>query len=92
MLTLIFLISTMVISHRKLEPGAIQGGRKPWKSSTLPLLWCGLHDAPKARFGKLDDVDTMEECGEGVEVALGRENGDRWSLIERRLDVAGNRL
>ena len=92
MLTLIFLISTMVISHRKLKPGAIQGGRKPWKSSTLPLLWCGLHDTPKARFGRLDDVDTMEDCGEGVEVALGRENGDRWSLIERRFDAAGNRL
>ena len=92
MLTLVFLLSTMIISHRKVKHGAIEEGRKPWKSSTLPLLWCGIQDTTRARFGRLDDVDQMEKCGEGVEVALGRENGDRWKLIGRRFDVAGNRL
>ena len=87
-LTIVFLITTMVQSHRHIRRGGAEEGRRPWKSSTLPLLWCGLQDATKARYGRLDDVEDMKDCGDGTEVSLGRGDGGRWELGCRKLEVS----
>lgn len=67
-----------------------QSGRKPWKSSTLPLLWCELGDSSYVRFCSLDKVDDMEHLSDVVRVQLARaasdentgsgDKADRWVL------------
>lgn len=37
-LTLVFLVRIMVMSHANVKRGGAEEGRKPWKSSAMPLL------------------------------------------------------
>ncbi|KAL9117633.1 MAG: hypothetical protein Q9187_005828 [Circinaria calcarea] len=75
-LTLVFLMTTVVKSRRYTRTGAAEGGRKPWKSSLLPLLWSGLRDETRARYERFDEVEKMKESGDGMKVSLRKE---RWS-------------
>ena len=75
-LTLVFLVTTVVQSRRYTRTGAAEDGRKPWKSSSLPLLWYGMRDETRARYERFDEVEKMKESGDGMKVSLRRE---RWS-------------
>lgn len=88
-LTSFFLVCTMVKSHGQSRRGGAEEGRRPWKSSTLPLLWCGLQDGMKEKYGRMDDVGEMKECGDGTEVSLGRGDDGRWELGVRKVDGGG---
>lgn len=94
-LTLVFLVTTVVQSRRYTSTTTAEGGRKPWKSSSLPLLWNGMRDETRARYERFDDVKEMKESGNGMKVSLRREGwsehgasgGDnykqgRWALRE----------
>jgi hypothetical protein len=81
--TLLFLAATVLQSHRAIhhrgrparagQKGRGSGaGRRPWKSSSLPLVWCGLRDETRGRHGRLDDLDQMKESAETVRVQLRR--------------------
>ena len=78
-LTLVFLVTTMVKSRRYTRTRATEDGRKPWKSSSLPLLWCGMRDEIRARYERFDKVEKMKESGDGIKVILMKE---RWSEYE----------
>lgn len=73
LLTLLF--STLTVSRLNhcagLDP-AHQGRRKPWKSSTLPLLWSGLDYSIRDRHPCLNDVPGMEACSEKTMVRLAK--------------------
>ncbi|KAK7946860.1 uncharacterized protein PG986_011181 [Apiospora aurea] len=64
LLTLVFLALTVFESNRhttRLRTVAAQAGRKPWKSSALPLLWAGLENDTRYQPGHcLSDVPDME--------------------------------
>ncbi len=48
-------------------------GRRAWKSSSLPLLWCGLEDSTRRRFGGMDYAGKeLWEKSKVLEVMLGR--------------------
>ena len=81
--TLLFLAATVLQSHRAIHhqgrpaPAGQKGrrseaGRLPWKSSSLPLLWCGLRDETRARYDRLDDLDQMKKSTKMVRVQLRR--------------------
>ncbi|KAJ9611536.1 hypothetical protein H2200_004720 [Cladophialophora chaetospira] len=70
--TMVFFVAVMVRSRQNTRTGAAQGGRRPWMSSSLPLLWCGLDDETKRRYGVVNDLRTMQERGDRVKVSLGR--------------------
>lgn len=72
-LALVFLVITMVQSHMHTHKGGAEEGRRPWKSSTLPLLWCGLQDSIKGRYGQLDEIEQMMDRGNEIRVSLNRE-------------------
>ena len=78
-LTLVFLMTTVAKSRRYTRTGAAEDGRKPWKSSSLPLLWCGMRDEIRARYERFDEVEKMKESGDGMKVSLRKE---RWSEYE----------
>ena len=78
-LTLVFFMTTLVKSRRYTRTGAAEDGRKPWKSSSLPLLWCGMRDGIRARYERFDKVEKMKESGDGMKVSLMKE---RWSESE----------
>ena len=78
-LTLVFLMTTVAKSRRYTRTGAAEYGRKPWKSSSLPLLWCGMRDEIRARYERFDEVEKMKESGDGMKVRLRKE---RWSEYE----------
>jgi hypothetical protein len=52
--TVCFLSATLHRSRRIAGDRALDTGRGPWKSSSLPLLWCGLEDTTRRRHGTLD--------------------------------------
>lgn len=94
-LTLVFLMTTVVRSRMNTRTGAAEDGRKPWKSSSLPLLWYGMRDETRARYERFDEVEKMKESGDRMKVCLRREwrgeyvepGGDdykqgRWALRE----------
>lgn len=70
--TLAFLALTLFQSSRQAQLGSAQRGRKPWKSSPLPLLWCGLEDATGGRFHCFDEVKDMENYSDNIIVRLRR--------------------
>lgn len=72
LLTLAFFIATIVKSYQYTKKGATEGGRRAWKSSSLPLLWCGLDDELRTRHGGFDDLTSMDECANKVKVSLER--------------------
>lgn len=72
-LTLVFLMTTVVQSRRYTTTGAAEDGRKPWKSSSLPLLWNGMPDETRARYERFDEVEKMKASGDGMKVSLRRE-------------------
>lgn len=76
-LTLVLLVTTVIQSRRYTRMGAAEDGRKPWKSSSLPLLWCGMRDETRARYERFDEVEKMKESGDGMKVRMRRE---RWSV------------
>ncbi len=83
-----FFLAVVVQSQRYTRPGAAQGGRRPWMSSSLPLLWCGLDDETKRRYGTLDDVAGMQDRGERMRVSLGKGfdgHDGRWGFREGRM-------
>jgi hypothetical protein len=87
--TFVFLATIMLQTHRYTGHGKPQGGRGPWKSSSLPLLWCGLEEKTRQRYGAFDDVDQMKERGKGLKVQLGKSVGlgaetdsGQWELSE----------
>ena len=75
-LTLVFLMTTVVQSRRYTRTGAAEDGRKPWKSSCLPLLWYGMPDETRARYERFDEVEMMKESGDGIKVSLRKK---RWN-------------
>ena len=72
LLTLVFIVMTVIQSHRNTRPGTAEAGREPWKSSSLPLLWCGMLDGTRVKYGRFDEVEAMKESGDGVRVTLRR--------------------
>jgi hypothetical protein len=87
--TTTFLVATMVHSYRITTAGGAQMGRKPWKSSPLPLLWCGLQDWTRAQVGSLNDVGKMKDHGDDTLVSLER-NGPSEG-VENELEVHESR-
>ena len=94
-LTLLFMLTTMAISQHSTRMGTAGYMRTPWKSSSLPLLWCGIRDKTKAKYRRFDEVEKMKDSGDETYVALKREvwfdsdganrdwnNQDRWALKE----------
>ena len=77
-LTLVFLVATVIQSGRYTRVGAAGAGRKPWKSSSLPLLWCGMSDETRAKYERFDEVKKMEESGDHVKAALRRQWWDEY--------------
>jgi Protein of unknown function (DUF3176) len=76
LLTLVLLLMTVIQSRKYTRTGAAEDGRKPWKSSSLPLLWCGMGDETRAKYGRFDEIEKMKESGDGVKVSMRRW---RWS-------------
>ncbi|KAK7917350.1 hypothetical protein PG985_010958 [Apiospora marii] len=76
LLTLVFLSLTVFESSRhttRVGTVAAQAGRKPWKSSALPLLWAGLEYDTRYRPDHcLSDVLDMEAYSEKVIVRLSK--------------------
>ena len=87
-LTIVFFFAVVLQSQQYTRRSANQEGRKAWKSSSLPLLWCGLDDETRRRYGTLNDPVTMEDRGNELRVSLSRMHdvGDkgvgRWVLGE----------
>ncbi|KAI1330236.1 hypothetical protein F5Y16DRAFT_363512 [Xylariaceae sp. FL0255] len=73
LLTTIFLLIVIYLSNQSRRLGSVQGGRKPWKSSTLPLLWCGLDDSTRYEYPSFNDIEDMENYSDHVYVRLARE-------------------
>ena len=80
----VLLCVTVVMSRRfRLvgEGGEGDGGmgmgrrRKAWKSSSLPLLWCGFGDGIRDRYDGFDGVREMKVAGDGLNVRLERQEG-----------------
>ncbi|KAI0440456.1 hypothetical protein F4803DRAFT_527082 [Xylaria telfairii] len=76
-------------SERYTRLGSVQSGRKPWKSSTLPLMWCGVEDSTRYQFPCLTDIKDMEETSDMVKVRLrrtvgGEEQGESGELGHSR--------
>jgi hypothetical protein len=100
-----FVMAAIVTSSRHLRPG-LGPARGVWKSSALPLLWCGLDDSTRHRMPELGEVDEMEKYSDTVMVKLSttfqpatdtkREGGQddpgltRWSLLESEAPDVGN--
>lgn len=78
LLTLVFLVATVIQSRRYTRAGAAGAGRKPWKSSSLPLLWCGMRDDTRGRYERFDEVKKMKESGDHVKAALRRQWWDEY--------------
>lgn len=68
------LLATTLMKSRRIArgDGALDAGRGPWKSSSLPLLWCGLEDSTRKRHGALDYLKEMTPCSDLLEVKLVR--------------------
>ncbi|MCJ1440581.1 MAG: hypothetical protein MMC23_001066 [Stictis urceolatum] len=81
-LAFFFLAGTIIQSRRHIRKGADGEGRRPWKSSSLPLLWCGLQDATKERYGTLDEVRKMKQSGDEMVVSLRRKRN--WATGGKR--------
>lgn len=67
--------------------GGSEAGRGPWKSSSSPLLWCGVQDCTKEKHGSIDVVQEMGDRGDHTYVSLGRYDTvtnavGRWVLRE----------
>ncbi|KAL8992736.1 MAG: hypothetical protein Q9169_006879, partial [Polycauliona sp. 2 TL-2023] len=73
-MTLVLITVTIVLSGNDTRVGGRAEGRRAWKSSSLPLLWCGLGDGTRERYERFDEVEKMKECGDGVMVR----NLDLW--------------
>lgn len=48
----------------------IQRSRSPWKTSTLPLLWCGLPDFVKEQYSRLDSMEQMKSISDELKLML----------------------
>jgi hypothetical protein len=79
LLTLIFMCATVLRAHHatSVSRNAAEAGRRSWKSSTLPLLWCGLSDETRRSYGTLDSVYEMREYGDELFVCLRRDSDAR---------------
>ncbi|KAJ9662516.1 hypothetical protein H2198_001405 [Neophaeococcomyces mojaviensis] len=88
LLAILFFVTTIVISQRPLTSVAGRAERRPWKSSCLPLLWCGLDDQTRRRYGPLNNLTEMEDCADDLKVTLIRKHdpmdGGRWTLSEQQ--------
>ena len=84
--TAVFLCVTVLMSRRFRRVGGGEGGggggngnkgpgRKAWKSSSLPLLWCGFGDEIRDRYDAFDGVREMKGAGDGLNVRLERQGG-----------------
>jgi hypothetical protein len=69
-MTLCLLIATMILSGQRHQNRAVGPSKRPWKSSSLPLLWCGVQDSLRERYGRLDETAQMKKRGDEVKVAL----------------------
>jgi hypothetical protein len=89
-LTFSFFASVMWISRGPTFKRTAQGVRPVWKSSSLPLLWCGLDDDTKRQYGTSSALVAMEERSDQMVINLrrtfdvGHDDGGRWSLGEAR--------
>lgn len=68
-LTAVFLVTTILMSRGS------RRGRRAWKGSTLPFLWCGISDEIRDKYDAFDDVKKMKETGDGLRVQLMRQEG-----------------
>lgn len=86
LLTSVFLVGVVVQLRTMTRKGASKRGRMAWKSSSLPLLWCGLDYETRGRYGGFDSLTAMKERADEVKVVLRRrdEEGDAkgWKLRE----------
>ncbi|KAL9616257.1 MAG: hypothetical protein Q9160_008863 [Pyrenula sp. 1 TL-2023] len=85
--TFVFFIGMVVQSRKYTRKGAVKGRRKVWKSSALPLLWCGLDHETRKRYGGFNDLQTMKESSDKLKNCLVQRNeeGDHrgWKLTEQ---------
>ncbi|KAL9637156.1 MAG: hypothetical protein Q9164_002380 [Protoblastenia rupestris] len=76
-----FLVITVLMSSRFRRVGGREGkrgkeaGRRAWKSSSLPLLWCGIGDKIRDKYDGFDEVEKMKKTGDGFKVRLERQGG-----------------
>jgi hypothetical protein len=99
-LTWALLCATVAQSRQQRLSDAAQPGRRPWKSSLLPVLGCGLSGERRDSYGTLDDVHRMREYASSFEVRLRRidelerqpapraareKSSGRWTLVEDRV-------
>jgi hypothetical protein len=68
----LFTVSTALQTWRHTKAGAPVDGKRPWKSSSLALLWCGIDDSTRYRAGCFDGVPAMEDRSDEVKVRLRR--------------------
>ncbi|KAJ2994366.1 hypothetical protein NUW58_g1577 [Xylaria curta] len=73
--SIVFVLLAIVRSGRYTSPGSLQSGRKPWKSSTLPLMWCGVEDQTRYKFPGFTEIKDMETSADEVKVRLRRVAG-----------------
>ncbi|KAI0967777.1 hypothetical protein F4678DRAFT_482803 [Xylaria arbuscula] len=74
--TIVFVSLVVFRSERYTRLGAVQSGRKPWKSSTLPLIWCGIEESTRYQFPCFTEVGDMETSADMVKARLKRVVGD----------------
>lgn len=74
--SLVFVLLAGIQSGRYTRPGSLQSGRKPWKSSTLPLMWCGVDDETRYRFPPFAEIRDMQTSADEVKVRLRRVVGN----------------
>jgi len=72
-LTVGLLVSTIFQCQVHNRKRGLGGSRKPWKTSSLPMLWCGLSEYMKEGYGRLDSVEHMREVGDGLKVNIDAE-------------------
>ena len=72
LVALAFLVPVIWQSQSMAGRSYEMGGRKPWKSSMLPLLWCGLRDSPSFHFKGSDRVEEMQKHAGEAKVTLQR--------------------
>ncbi|KAM7223340.1 Protein of unknown function (DUF3176) domain containing protein [Rhypophila decipiens] len=87
-LTLVFVLLTIYRTRQFTRPGGEQGGRGPWKSSMLPVLWCGgISDSMRSRAHELGSIKQMNNYSDTVQARLERETVS--SALEEGVGVGG---
>ncbi|KAL9623683.1 MAG: hypothetical protein Q9160_002139 [Pyrenula sp. 1 TL-2023] len=84
LLTFSFFTATVIKSWGYTRDGETQVGNRAWKSSSLPLLWCGLTDDMRRQYGGSDELAKMKECADEICVRMVRrdkkQGGGGWEL------------